>query len=78
MKTKSLILCAMVLLMAQTIASAQQTEVSVQKGEVIAETANQSVSIGAGRKAILTTNDRAKVTVDSPLVEDALEIYKLI
>ena len=70
--------CAVILLAAQTIVLGQKTEVSVQKGKVIAETATQSVAIGAGRKAILTANEKTTVTVDNPLVSDALQLYKLI
>jgi len=70
--------CAVILLAAQTIVLAQKTEVSVQKGKVIAETATQSVAIGAGRKAVLTANEKPTVTVDNPLVSDALQLYKLI
>ena len=70
--------CAVILLAAQTIVLAQKTEVSVQKGKVIAETATQSVAIGAGRKAILATNEKTTVTVDNPMVDDALKLYKLI
>jgi len=77
MKTNFTKLCAVVLLAAQTIVSAQKTEVSVQKGKVIAETATESVAIGAGRKAILTSGEKPIVTVDNPLVHDALALYKL-
>ncbi len=70
--------CAVILLAAQAIVLGQKTEVSVQKGKVIAETATQSVAIGAGRKAILTANEKTTVTVDNPLVSDALQLYKLI
>lgn len=70
--------CAVILLSAHTIVLAQKTEVSVQKGKVIAETATQSVAIGAGRKAVLTANEKPTVTVDNPLVSDALQLYKLI
>ncbi|MFB0551701.1 MAG: hypothetical protein ACETWQ_00170 [Phycisphaerae bacterium] len=78
MKTNLIKLCAVVLLAAQTIAFGQKTEIRVQKGKVIAETATQSVAIGAGRKAILAANEKPTVTVDNPLVSDALQLYKLI
>ena len=78
MKANLTKLCAVILLAAQTIVLAQKTEVSVQKGKVIAETATQSVAIGAGRKAILAANEKPTVTVDNPLVSDALQLYKLI
>ena len=78
MKTNLTKLCAVILLAAQTIVLAQKTEVSVQKGKVIAETATQSVAIGAGRKAILAANEKPKVTVDNPFVSDVMQLYKLI
>jgi len=70
--------CAVVLLAAQAIVFAQKTEVSVQKGKVIAETATQSVAVGAGRKAVLTANEKPTVTVDNPFVSDVMQLYKLI
>ncbi len=66
--------CAVILLAAQTIVLAQKTEVSVQKGKVIAETATASVAVDAGQKAVLKKNANPLVTVDSPLVHDALEL----
>jgi len=70
--------CAVVLLAAQAIVVAQKTEVSVQKGKVIAETATASVTVDAGRKTVLSPNEKPKVTVDDPLVDDAMQLYKLI
>lgn len=78
MKTNLTKFCAIVLLAAQTIVLAQKTEVSVQKGKVIAETATASVAVEAGRKAVLTPDKKPTVTVDNPLVDDALKLYKLI
>ncbi len=66
------------LLTARTVTIAQKTEISVQKGKVVAETADQSVNIEAGQKAVLSADKNPVVTVDSPLVKDALELYKLI
>ncbi len=77
MKTKSLIFCALLLLTTPIVTYAQKTEVSVQKGKVIAETATENVAIEAGRKAVLSADKNPVVTVDNPLVEDALELYKL-
>ena len=78
MKAKSTILCAVVLLILQTIASAQKTEVSVRKGKVVAETQTATVNIDAGQKVVLKKGANPLVTVDSPLVHDALELYKLV
>ena len=78
MRTKSIVLCAVILLTAQTATFAQKTEVSVQKGKVVAKTANQSVDIVEGQKAVLSAEKNPVVTVDSPLVENALELYKLV
>jgi len=70
--------CAVVLLAAQAIVLAQKTEVSVQKGKVIAETATASVAIEAGRKTVLSPDEKPKVTVDDPLVDDVMKLYKLV
>jgi hypothetical protein len=78
MRTKSLILCAAILLTTQIVTFAQKTEVSVQKGKVIAETATENVAIDAGRKVVLAPGAAPVVSVDNPLVEDALELYKLV
>ncbi|MHC4557661.1 MAG: hypothetical protein ACYTFW_12030 [Planctomycetota bacterium] len=78
MKAKSIILCAIVLLAFQSIAFAQKTEVSVRKGKVIAETTAASVAIDAGRKAILSPDKNPTVTVDDPLVDDVMGIYKWV
>jgi hypothetical protein len=78
MKTSSIIVCALGLLMAHTITLGQKTEVSVQKGKVIAETATQSVAVEAGRKAILAADKNISISVDDPLVDDLLQIYKWV
>ncbi len=78
MKAKTVILCVVVLLVVQTITSARKTEVSVRKGEVIAETQTASVNIEAGRKAILSPDKNPIVAADNPLVDDMMEIYKWI
>jgi hypothetical protein len=62
----------------QTITSAQKTEVRVRKGKVIAETQTASVNIEEGRKAILSPNRNPSVTVDDPLVDDVMKIYKWV
>ena len=76
MKTRIFILCAVVLLAACEITFAQKTEVSVRKGTVVAETKTASINIEAGRKAILSPDKNPSVTVDNPLVDDVMEIYK--
>jgi len=78
MKTKTFILCAVVLLVFQAITSAQKTEVSVRKGKVIAKTEAASVDVEAGRKAILSPDKNPVVAVDNPLVDDMMDIYKWI
>jgi hypothetical protein len=78
MRTKSAILCAVVLLTAPVITFAQKTEVSVKKGKVIAETEKTSVAIEAGRKAVLAPDKNPVVAVDDPMVDDAMEIYKWV
>ncbi|MCP4258664.1 MAG: hypothetical protein GY774_14355 [Planctomycetes bacterium] len=78
MKTKLIILCAVFLLGARTLLMAQKTEVIVQKGTVRAKTATASVTVDAGRKTVLAPDEKPTVTVDDPLVDDALQLYKLI
>ena len=78
MRTKTAILCAVVLLTVPIIGFAQKTEVSVKKGKVIAETAKTSVAIEAGRKAVLLPDRNPVVAVDDPMVDDVMEIYKWI
>ncbi|UCC97943.1 MAG: hypothetical protein JSW66_19110, partial [Phycisphaerales bacterium] len=78
MKTKSIILCATVLLTARTVAFAQKTEVSVNKGKVIAETPAASIDVEAGRRAILSPDRNPTVAVDNPLVDDVMEMYKWV
>jgi hypothetical protein len=78
MRTKTAILCAVVLLTVPIIASAQKTEVSVKKGKVIAETSKTSVAVEAGRKAVLLPDRNPVVAVDDPMVDDVMEIYKWI
>lgn len=78
MKAKLTILCAVLLLALQTVTSAQKTEVRVRKGTVIAETKTASVNIEEGRKAILSPDKNPSVTVDDPLVDDVMKIYKWV
>ena len=78
MKTKLIILCVSVLLSAQALLMAQKTEVAVQKGKVKAKTATASVTINAGQKTVLEADKNPTVSVDNPLVDDALKLYKLI
>jgi len=78
MRTKTAILCAVVLLTASIITFAQKTEVSVKKGKVIAATETTSVAIEAGRKAVLAPDRNPIVNVDDLMVDDLLEIYKWV
>jgi hypothetical protein len=78
MKAKSVVLCAAAILVFQLTALAQKTEVSVRKGKVVAETPTASVNIEAGRKAILSPDKNPTVTVNDPLVDDVMEIYKWV
>lgn len=68
-------LCAVVVLAAQTLVLAQKTEVRVQKGKVVAETANTSVAVDAGRKAVITPGSGIVTAVDDPMVDDLIRIY---
>ncbi len=78
MKVKSTILCALVLLTSSALLFAQKTEVTVRQGKVEAKTQTATVNIEAGQKAVLKKGVNPLVTVDSPLVHDALELYKLV
>ncbi len=78
MKANSTILCAVLLLALQAITFAQKTEVRVRKGKVIAETKTASVNVEEGRKAILLPDRNPSVTVDDPLVDDVMKIYKWV
>jgi hypothetical protein len=78
MKMKKIITCVLLLIIVQTITIAQKTEVSVRKGKVVAETPTTSVNIEAGRKAILSPDKNPTVTVNDPLVDDVMEIYKWV
>ena len=78
MRTKTAILCAVVLLTVPIITFAQKTEVSVKKGKVIAQTGTTSVAIEAGRKAVLTPERNPVVAVDDTMVDDVMEIYKWV
>ncbi len=78
MKARSIIFCALVLLTTSALLFAQKTEVTVRQGKVRAETQTATVNIDAGQKAVLKKGVNPLVTVDSPLVHDALELYKLV
>ena len=78
MKTRSIILCALIFLATPALLFAQKTEVTVRQGKVRAETQTATVNIDAGQKAVLKKGVNPLVTVDSPLVHDALELYKLV
>ncbi len=78
MKTQSIRMCALIVLMIQTFALAQKTEVTVRKGKVVAEMASQSVEVGAGRKAILSDERGLSTTVDDPMVDDLMKIHKWV
>ncbi|MEN6337549.1 MAG: hypothetical protein ABFE01_25125, partial [Phycisphaerales bacterium] len=75
MKTNTVRLCAVVLLTAPALVLAQKTEVRVQRGKVVAETANESVAVEAGRKAVIAPDKGVTVAVDDPMVDDLIQIY---
>ncbi|MHC4537839.1 MAG: hypothetical protein ACYS6K_28235 [Planctomycetota bacterium] len=78
MRTKTAILCAVILLAVTINTFAQKTEVSVKKGKVIAQTGMKSVAIEEGRKAVLAPDRNPVVAVDDPMVDDVMEISKWI
>lgn len=74
MKTKTIFLCA-VFLMTQAITYGSKTEVRVQKGKVIAQTASDTVTVDAGRKVVLSQDKELLVTVDDVLVQEVIKMY---
>jgi len=77
MKTKIIFLCA-AFLVTQAVTYGQKTEIAVQKGKVIAHSAMGEVTVDAGKKAILTQDENPSVTVDDPMVDDVMQIYKWV
>lgn len=75
MRSNPVRLCAVAVLAAQTLVLAQKTEVRVQKGKVVAETAQTSVAVDAGRKAVITPGSGIVTAVDDPMVDDLIRIY---
>ena len=65
-------------LLVQAITFGQKTKVSVRKGMVKARTATGVAMVDAGRKAVLTQDDNPIVTVDDPMVDDLIKMYKWI
>ena len=78
MKMNLIGFCAVVLLTGPMAAAGQKTEVSVQKGKVIAETGAQSVAVEPGWKAVLMPGKEPILAIDDPLVDDVMEIYKWV
>jgi len=78
MKSNIIRVCAIALLAVQTIAFAQKTEVTVKKGKIIAETSTRTVAVEAGKKAVLSADKNPVVTIDDPMVDDLIEMYKWI
>lgn len=75
---KTFIIWAAAMVAAGTLLAAQTTVISVKEGKVLAETENAQVAVEVGRKAILTPDKNPKVTMDDPLVDDVMEIYRWI
>lgn len=78
MKSSTVAICAAVLLAAQATGLAQRTEVRVQKGKVVAQTADATVPIEAGRRAVITPGSGVVMTVDDPMVDDLIQIYEWV
>ena len=78
MRTSTVALCAAILLAAQAAVFAQKTEVHVQRGKVIAETADKSIAVDAGRKVIIAPNGDVTAAVDDPMVDDVMKIYRWV
>ena len=78
MQTSQIKVCAVVLFAAQALVMAQKTEVRVERGKVVAQTANASVAVEAGRKVVLTPDARPAISVDNPFVHDVMELNQLV
>lgn len=78
MRIHAIALSVVVLSIGPATASAQKTEVSVEKGKVVAETGTRSVAVESGWKAVLTPGKEPIVTVDDPLVDAVMELYKCV
>jgi len=76
---KSIIVCICVLVLVMLYTGAfGETEITVSKGKVLAQTSVGDVTIDAGKKATLSSGQNPVVTVDDPMVDDLIEIYKWI
>ncbi|HEX2973557.1 MAG TPA: hypothetical protein VHP11_14575 [Tepidisphaeraceae bacterium] len=76
--TTALGVCAASLLMYSTPAFAQKTVVTVDKGQVRAETSGGAVTVEAGQKAVLTPDKKPLAGVDDPLVDDLIALSKWV
>jgi hypothetical protein len=78
MKTNMIRFCVVVLATGSVVTLGQKTEVSVQKGKVVAQSGARSVAVEPGWKAVLMSGRQPIVTIDDPLVNDVMEIYKWV
>jgi hypothetical protein len=78
MKTNLVRFCVVVLASGSVVTLGQKTEVRVQKGKVLAQSGAQSVAVEPGWKAVLMPGRQPIVTIDDPLVNDVMGIYKWV
>jgi hypothetical protein len=78
MSTRSIVFCAALALVGCAAGLAQKTEIVVEKGRVLAAAGTQSVAVEPGWKVVLTPGRPPIVTIDDPLVNDVMEIYRWV
>ncbi len=78
MKSRMMVLGILYLLLTQMPVQGQETQVKVLKGKVRAQTNTADVTVSAGQKGILAEGKNPMVTVDEPMVNDLVEMYKWV
>lgn len=74
----ALMVCAGIGVLFCTIALADKTVVTVEKGQVRAETTAGAVTLAAGQKAVLSPDKKPLAGVNDPMVDDLLALSKWI
>jgi hypothetical protein len=78
MRLNTVIVCAGLVPWCCLSAFAQKTVVTVEKGQVRAETDKGEVTVTAGQKTVLTTGKKPITGVNDPMVDDLLALSKWI
>jgi len=74
----ALMVCAGIGVLFCTIALADKTVVTVEKGQVRAETTAGAVTLAAGQKAVLSPDKKPLAGVNDPMVDDLIALSKWI